>query len=108
MLTNEDKLFAVYMMGSKRPTLYVGVTNNLIRRVHEHKTKLNPDSFTSIYDLNKLLYYEICPDSNSAIIREKQLKNMSRKEKLELIRKTNPGFIDLYPGVLERIPDKLE
>ena len=87
-------------MGNNRPNLYIGITNNLNRRVYEHKLNL-VDGFTKKYKLKKLLYFENYKNISDAIAREKQLKHWEREWKLELIRSTNPAFNDLYYDVIK-------
>ena len=93
------KIMYIYIMANARPTLYVGVTNNLIRRVYEHKQGLI-EGFTKKYHLHKLVYYEIVEGQLQAIIREKQIKDMNRSDKLEMIRRSNSRFEDLYPTII--------
>ncbi|MGK9369500.1 GIY-YIG nuclease family protein [Melioribacter sp. Ez-97] len=88
------KSYYVYIMTNKSKTLYTGVTNNLIRRVYEHKNKLI-SGFTSKYNITKLIYYEEFNDVKKAIKREKQIKGWLRKKKIELIEKENPEWEDL-------------
>lgn len=90
------KSYYVYIMASKRNgTLYTGVTNDIIRRVFEHKTDMN-DCFTKRYQVHMLVYFEEYEDINEAIWREKCIKRWKRKWKLRLIEKDNPNWIDLY------------
>ena len=90
------KQYYVYILASKRNgTLYVGVTNDLMRREYEHK-KYFKDGFTKRYEIDRLVYYEIFEDIYSAIEREKLLKRWRRKWKLGLIEKNNPNWVDLY------------
>lgn len=79
--------------------LYTGVTNDLVRRVWEHKNHLN-EGFTAKYDVTKLVYYEFFEDIRMAIAREKQIKAGSRKKKLDLINKFNPEWRDMYSQIL--------
>lgn len=78
-------------MTNKSGTLYIGVTNNIIRRGHQHKLKVS-SSFTSKYNINKLIYIEEYSDAREAISREKQLKGWTRKKKINLIKNMNPEF----------------
>jgi putative endonuclease len=89
-----SKDYYVYIMTNKSRTLYTGVTNDLIRRVYEHKNKVNP-GFTSKYNIQFLVYYETAPDINIAIMREKQIKGWLRAKKIALIDSFNPEWKDL-------------
>jgi putative endonuclease len=85
-----------YILTNKNNTvLYVGVTSDLQRRVHEHKTKHNPNSFTAKYNCDKLVYFEEFHFIEDAIGREKNLKNWKREWKVELITKHNPDWKEL-------------
>jgi putative endonuclease len=81
-------------MTNKSKTIYIGVTNNLVKRVYEHKSKIIK-GFTSKYNINKLVYYEVFNDVTNAIAREKQLKGWLRKKKIDLIESINPEWKDL-------------
>lgn len=90
------KQYYVYIMTNVWNTvLYTGITNDLIRRVYAHKNKL-VSGFTQKYNINKLVYFEIFQDSMGAIKKEKSIKNLLRRKKLELIKSKNPTFKDLY------------
>jgi len=86
------------MMNLGNTVSYVGVTNDLQKRVYQHKNKL-VDGFTQKYHVSKLVYYEITNDIKSAITREKQIKSWSRQKKVNLIKSTNPLFRDLSIGL---------
>jgi putative endonuclease len=92
----EDKQYYIYIMTNKHNTvLYAGVTGDLLKRVFEHKEKLIP-GFASIYNITKLVYYEVGEDAYSAITREKQIKAGSRQKKINLVNSMNPKWEDLY------------
>jgi putative endonuclease len=88
------KQYYVYILTNKSNTLYIGVTNDIERRLYEHKNKL-VRGFTSIYNLNKLIHVEVFVNINEAISREKQLKGWTRKKKIELIKQKNPNFEEI-------------
>ena len=93
--------YYVYILSnSTNTTVYTGVTNNLIRRVYEHKNNLAPNSFTAKYSVHKLVHYEVAQTAEVAITREKQIKSWNRKRKNELVNETNPSWKDLYEEIL--------
>ncbi len=90
-----EKMYYVYIMASKKNgTLYVGLTDDLATRNYEHKLK-KYDGFTAKYGVDKLVYYEVKSDMNSAMLREKQLKGLLRIKKIKLIEENNPKWNDL-------------
>jgi putative endonuclease len=91
---------AVYIIASKRNgTLYVGVTSDLVKRVLAHKNNLM-EGFTKRYGVHQLVWYEMHASMDSAIKREKRLKDWKRKWKVQLIERTNPNWEDLYPSIV--------
>jgi len=86
--------YYVYILTNKSNTLYIGVTNDLIRRLYEHKNKLVA-GFTKKYNIDRLIYYEVFDDPEAAISREKELKGWTREKKIDLIKKVNPNFEEL-------------
>jgi putative endonuclease len=92
-----SKEYYVYIMTNRSRTLYTGVTNDLMRRVYEHKNKLVP-GFTSNYNIQYLVYYETTSSIYSAIEREKQIKGWLRAKKIALIDSANPEWKDLSQG----------
>jgi putative endonuclease len=93
-------MFYVYILTNyTNKVLYIGVTNDLVRRIYEHKNKL-VKGFTEKYNVNKLVYYEATESIVSAIEREKQLKGGSRQKKIDLIEKLNPQWEDLYKTII--------
>lgn len=95
-----SKYYYVYIITNSRNTvLYTGVTSNIIVRIYLHKNK-SVSSFSSKYNLEKLVYYEIFEDIHQTIEREKQIKAGNRKKKIDLITKFNPSWKDLYSEIL--------
>ena len=91
--------YVYFLAGKCNGTLYVGFTNDLVKRVFEHKNNL-VDGFTKKYRVHRLVYFEETSDVESARLREKQLKEWKRPWKLELIEKSNPEWEDLYQRIL--------
>jgi len=95
-----EKQYYIYLLTNKtNSVLYCGVTNDIKRRVYEHKKKL-VDGFTNKYNVDKLVYYEICGNSIEAIKREKQIKGWRRDKKDKLISGFNPEWKDLYDDIV--------
>ncbi len=92
----EEKQYYVYILTNKNNTvLYTGITNDLKRRVYEHKAKL-VEGFTKRYNVDRLVFYESSRDIESVISREKQIKGGSRVKKIALVNSMNPGWKDLF------------
>lgn len=92
--------YFVYILSNKRYTVfYTGITNDLPRRIYEHKQKI-VEGFTKKYNVDQLLYFEQFSDPRSAITREKQIKDYRREKKLQLITKMNQNFNDLYDQII--------
>jgi putative endonuclease len=89
------RTFFVYILASDTRELYIGVTNDLTRRVAEQRAGLNPDGYSARHGTGRLVYFEMTSDVLSAIHREKRLKRLSRRRKLRLIEKSNPEWRDL-------------
>ena len=96
--------YYVYIMANETRMLYVGVTNDLERRLYEHRTK-RLDGFARRYAMDRLLYCEQAPDPQTAIAREKQLKGWVRHKKIALINETNPRWTDLAGDWFVEGPD---
>ncbi|MGJ5220953.1 MULTISPECIES: GIY-YIG nuclease family protein [unclassified Bradyrhizobium] len=91
--------YYVYILASRKDgAIYVGVTNDLVRRVYEHRLKAVP-GFTFKYNITRLVWFEVYDDPISAITREKELKQWKRAWKVHLIEKDNPGWSDLYDSI---------
>ena len=94
-------MYYVYILSNtNNRVIYTGVTNDLVRRVFEHKHHLDKSSFTAKYNIDKLVYFEEKSSNRVAIEREKQLKSWSRKKKNQLIEGINPNWLDLYEQIL--------
>jgi putative endonuclease len=93
-----DKQFCI-LASRKNGTFYIGVTSELAKRVWQHKNK-QVDGFTKKYNVDKLVYYEIHENAESAIQREKQIKKWNRRWKLRIIEKANPAWRDLYEDII--------
>lgn len=92
--------YCVYILTNKtNSVLYTGVTNDLVRRVYEHREHLDKDSFTSKYNVTKLVYFEQTTDVDAALEREKQIKGWKRERKIALIMHSNPRMLDLYDQI---------
>ena len=94
-------MYYVYLLtNANKNLIYVGITNNLVRRVYEHKNHLDMGSYTARYNIDQLVYFETTKDVYSAISREKQIKGWNRKRKNKLVESMNPGWQDIYNTIL--------
>jgi putative endonuclease len=100
MNQQQQKTYYIYILASKKNgTLYIGLTNDLVKRVCEHKERV-VKGFTEKYHVNQLVYYEIHSSSYEAVSRERQMKKWNREWKIKLVEKTNPDWNDLYLSII--------
>ena len=92
--------FVYILTNNHKNVIYTGITNDLARRIFEHKNHLDKGSFTARYNVERLVYFEVTSDVNSAIEREKQIKGWKRKRKNKLVESKNPNWEDLYEKIL--------
>ena len=92
--------YVYMMMNQSDDVLYTGVTNDLVRRIYEHKTHIDPKAFTTRYNTEKLVYYEQYSEPEYAIAREKQIKGWNRPRKNKYITEMNPEWKDLYDEII--------
>ena len=93
--------YYVYILAnSTNVTIYTGVTNDLVRRVYEHRHEADPKSFSARYKVHKLVYFEQTTDVRAALEREKQIKSWKRAKKNQLVESVNPAWRDMYPEIL--------
>jgi len=93
--------WCVYILSNHAHTTYVGSTNDLLRRLSEHRDKKFESAFTAQWTFNRLVYYEFVPDEATARNREAQIKRWRREKKVALIQRMNPNWADLTPDVME-------
>src|SRR5215467_4884969 len=96
--------YYVYILASHSGTLYVGVTNEIVKRLYYHRSAV--EGFVAKYHVHKLVYFETHSRPASAIAREKQIKGWVRRKKIDLIEAENPGWIDLAAGWLDEVADR--
>ena len=97
---NSVTYYVYILTNANKNLIYIGVTNDLIRRVYEHKHHLDRESFTSKYNIDQLVYFEETSDVEAAIAREKQLKGWNRARKNKLVEGKNPEWDDIYTQIL--------
>ena len=95
-----NKQYHVYILANESGMIYVGMTNDLIKRIWQHKNKL-VDGYTKKHDINRLVWFDSCGDVNEAIAHEKRIKKWRREYKENIINESNPDWKDLYPVIIQ-------
>jgi len=95
------KAWCVYILSNNAHTLYVGSTDDIFRRMREHRERAHPEAFTARYTFDRVVYLELAADEVAARRREKEIKGWTRAKKVALIQSSNPNWIDVMPRVLE-------